>query len=64
MFWSISEIGWWVALPTVRITEGCSGKIKLLGFLAMFPLAPVTLLLGVPILLFAVVAGILEDIFE
>lgn len=58
----ISNIAFWIMLPSVRLTEKDPRKwVRVLGFFAMFPLFPL-MILGMPLLMVSMFAGILEDI--
>lgn len=58
----IEDIGYWVMLPTVRLTETSRKKwVRVLGVVAVFPLFPL-IVLSMPIMLVAMVIGMYESI--
>ena len=58
----IEDIALWVALPFVRITEDCEHKaVRVAGVLLSFAAFPLCVI-GLPLLVVAMIVGLLEDI--
>lgn len=62
MFDTISNIAFWIGIPTVKLTENSDKKwIRVLGLFGMFPLFPLILPCAI-LLMVAILWDILETI--
>ena len=58
----IEDVAFWVALPFVRITEDCESKaVRVAGLLLNFAAFPLCAI-GLPLLVVAMVVGLIEEI--
>ena len=59
----IEDIAFWIALPLVRITEDCECKaVRVAGVLLSFAAFPLLCVIALPLLVVAMIVGLLEDI--